>query len=309
MDGSGAGRSSDAATPVRIRRVEAVVNAASGSVGPGAADALERILAEHGYAFRIANAAPKDITAAVHVAVDSAPDLIVILAGDGTASLAARLSGAEGPLLAPLPGGTMNMLPHALYGPVNWRSALELALSVGVSRPVSGGEVDGRRFYVAAILGTPALWGEAREAVRAKRVRLAWLRARRAMIRTFSGKLHYSLSGGPEEKTEALSLLCPMVSRGLTEDIALEVAAVDPNDALELLRLGFNAVTGDWRSDPSVRTTQCCEGVAWARGRIPAVLDGEPCRLSPRARFSFAPVAFRALAPAALVTETDLPTP
>jgi diacylglycerol kinase family enzyme len=181
MDGSGAGRASDAPTPVRIRRVEAVVNAASGSVGPGAADALERILAEHGYAFRIANAEPKDIAAAVHVAVDSAPDLIVVLAGDGTASLAARLAGATGPLLAPLPGGTMNMLPHALYGPVNWRNALDLALSVGESRPVSGGEVDGRRFYVAAILGTPALWGEAREAMRAKRVRLAWLRARRAI--------------------------------------------------------------------------------------------------------------------------------
>ena len=33
-------------------------------------------------------------------------------------------------------------------------------------RPVAGGEVDGRPFYVAAILGSPALWGPAREAIR-----------------------------------------------------------------------------------------------------------------------------------------------
>ena len=285
---------------VEVRRVEAVVNAASGSVGPGAAEVLEKIIASYGLGVRIANAAPKEISAAVRAAVAAKPELIVILAGDGTAALAARLAGPDGPLIAPLPGGTMNMLPHALYGVVSWREAIHAALSHGVVRPVSGGEIGGQAFYVAAILGAPALWADAREAVRAHRLDLAWRRARRALARAFSRKLHYTLGDGTVEKTEALTLMCPLVSRGLTHDGALEAAALDPRDAAEVLRLGFNAVAGRWRADPSVRTTLTRQGVAWSRRRIPAVIDGEPCRLEPRVQFRFLPVAFRALAPAAL---------
>ena len=282
-----------------VRRVEVVVNAASGSVGAGAADAIERIIADYGLGVRVANAAPHQIAAAVRAAVDAAPDLVVILAGDGTAGLAAGMAGPKGPLIAPLPGGTMNMLPHALYGPVSWRDALETALSNGCVRSISGGEIGGKSFYVAAILGTPTLWADAREAVRARKLRLAWLKARKAFARTFSHKLHYSLGDGTIEKAEALTIMCPLVSRGLSEENALEVASLDPSDAAELFRLGFNAVTGDWRADPSVRTTLCREGVAWSKGKIPAILDGEPCRLDVRADFRFLPVAFRALAPAA----------
>jgi diacylglycerol kinase family enzyme len=284
---------------VNVRRVEVVVNAASGSVGLGAADAIEKIIAGYGLGVRVANAAPHQIAAAVRAAVDAAPDLVVVLAGDGTAGLAAGLAGPDGPLIAPLPGGTMNMLPHALYGPVNWRDALNAALSNGCVRSISGGEIGGRRFYVAAILGTPTLWADAREAVRHRQLRLAWLKGRKAFARSFSHKLHYSLGDGTMEEAEALTIMCPLVSRGLSEEDALEVASVDPKDVAELLRLGFNTVTGDWRDDPSVRTTLCHEGVAWSKGKIPAVIDGEPCRLDLRADFRFLPVAFRALAPSA----------
>jgi diacylglycerol kinase family enzyme len=301
MDGSGAEPSiAPLGVGARVRRIEAVVNLASGGVGADAAEALERMIAECGYGVRVAHAEAKDVASAVRAAVDAAPDVVVILAGDGTASLAARLAGPQGPLIAPLPGGTMNMLPHALYGAVSWRAALARALTDGVARPVSGGEVAGRAFYVAAILGAPALWAEAREAMRARRLRLAWLRGRRALMRAFSGSLHYTPGDGVVEKTEALSLVCPMCSRGPIEDGALEAAALSPRDAFEAARLGFNAVLGDWRADPVVTTTLCRDGVAWARGRIPAVLDGEPCRLQPRADFRFIPLAFRALAPAAL---------
>jgi diacylglycerol kinase family enzyme len=41
----------------------------------------------------------------------------------------------------------------------------------------------------------------------------------------------------------------------------------------------------------------CRSGRAWARGRIPAILDGEPLRLNPGVMFHFKPDAFRALAP------------
>ena len=102
------------APSIQIRRAEAVVNIAGGSVEPGAAEKLEALVSEFGIEVRVTSAEPKAIDAAVHKAVSAAPDLVIILAGDGTARLAAQLCGLSGPLVASLPGGTMNVLPNAL---------------------------------------------------------------------------------------------------------------------------------------------------------------------------------------------------
>ena len=281
--------------------IEAVVNAASGSVGKGAGEALEAIVKEFGLSVHVAEVQPAGIVAAVKAAVAAGPDLVIVLAGDGTARLAAELCGPDGPLVAPLPGGTMNMLPKALYGPADWRAALRLALGSGEARPVSGGEVGGKGFYVAAILGAPALWADAREAVRAMEFRKALARAQRAFRRTFHGSLRFDLADDRKRKAEALTLMCPLVSKALTRADALEADALDPRGVAEAFRLGlraaFGGLLGDWRQDPAVTTELCRRGQAWARGRIPAILDGEPNRIPRRETFSFRPDAFRALAP------------
>ena len=284
----------------RIHTVRAVVNPLSGSVEAGAAEALRALLAERWADAEVVEAQPAEIEAKLREAVDAAPDLLILLAGDGTIRMAATLAGADGPLLAPLPGGTMNMLPHAIYGAVPWRTALEQALETGVERDISGGEIDGRRFFVAAILGAPALWAPAREAMRQGKLRLAYLRAYRAFTHSFSGKLRFSLDGGPRQKAEALTLMCPLVSRALEREDVLEALALDPKGAAEAFRLGARTlltdILGDWRVDASVNVATCKRGRAWARGRIPAILDGEPHRLDGDAAIRFVPKAFRALA-------------
>ena len=116
----------------RLQRIEAIVNAASGSVGAGAAAALAEVIASHGYACNLATPSPAQLGEAITAAVDAAPDLLVVLGGDGTANLAAERCGPDGPLLAALPGGTMNMLPRILYGALPWRAALEAALTDGI---------------------------------------------------------------------------------------------------------------------------------------------------------------------------------
>ena len=288
----------DEARP-RVRRVRAVLNLASGGVGRDAEAQLGRVLAEHGVDAHIAATEPSGIEAAVREAVDAAPDVLLLLAGDGTARFAAQACGPSGPLLAPLAGGTMNMLPHALYGAKPWRQALAETLEHGVSHDVSGGEVEGRSFYVAAILGSPALWASAREALRAGRLKLAVLRAERAIKRAFGGRLRFSLDGGEPRHAEALTLMCPLVSRGAESDDALEASALDPRGAAAAFRLGARTVLPgmDWRADPSVQVQMCRSGRAWAKGRIPVVLDGEPHRLPKSAQIRFLPVAFRAYAP------------
>lgn len=282
----------------RIRRVEVVANLASGGVDEDTPGEIEKICADFGVAAHVCAPQARDLTNCLRAAVDAAPDLLVILAGDGTARTAAELCGREGPLLAPLPGGTMNMLPKAIYGPRAWQDALRVALAEGVERQLSGGEVEGRCFLVAAVLGAPALWGAAREAARMGAVRLAWLRSRRALKRAFSGRLRYALDGGARAKAEALVFLCPHVSRALPDEApALEAAALDLQGAADAFRLGFQALVGDWRDAPAVETAPCQLARVWAASAIPALLDGEMVRLSTSAEVAYRPAVARVLAP------------
>jgi len=281
----------------RLTRAVAVVNVASGRVGPQAPARLSELLADAGLEAEIAAPAAADLQATLKRAVAEEPDLLIILAGDGTARAAASLCGPATPLLAPLPGGTMNILPRALYGERDWETALVEALDHGVVRSIAGGRIEDEAFFVAALLGAPALWAEAREAARDGRFALAVRRAERALRRAFTGRLRFQLESGPPERTEALALITPLISRALSADEpALEAAALDPAGALDAFRLAASYVAGDWRHDPAVTTRRCRLGQVWAAGRIPAILDGEPKRLERAARIRFQPRAFQALA-------------
>ncbi len=281
-----------------MRRIDVVANIASGSVGPGAPEIAERLLAEHGVSGVVHAPQPGELADCLKSVIDGAPDAVLVLAGDGTARAAAELAGPDGPLIAPLPGGTMNMLPHALYGQRTWEEAMRACLESGEAKPISGGEVDGRLFFVAAILGSPALWATAREAARHGRMDLALARAHRAFRRAFSGRLRFCLDNRPKGKAEALTLMCPLVSTALdSEARALEAAALDPSSAMDVFRLGLAAARGQWREDPSVSMGLCRAGRVWANDRIPAILDGEPVRLDSEVEVRFRPKAFRALVP------------
>lgn len=280
-----------------VRRVEVVANTASGSVSADAAATAEKVLADLGLEGRVQAPDPRDIEAALRRAVDAAPDVLAVVAGDGTARAAAELCGPDGPVLAPLPGGTMNMLPQALYGDLAWPEALAAALSRGEPRMIGGGSVDGRMFLVAAIIGAPALWAPAREAMREGRPRLAVLRAQRALKRAFTGRLRYCVDGGGRRKTEALALMCPTISRAMNgEEAQFEVAALDPAGAAEAFRLGLQAMIGDWRDDPAVEVGRGVAVRVWAAGRIPALLDGESVRLERFADVRYRPEIVRLLA-------------
>lgn len=278
-------------------RVVAVVNTASGSVTPSAGYLVREIGLEFGREIEVVEAPPASILATLRTVISSKPDLLILLAGDGTAAIAAELCGMNGPLLAPLAGGTMNMLPHALYGRRPWPDALRRTFANGEPRVVSCGVAAGRPFYVAAILGAPALWAHAREAVRKRRFRLAFLRARHALTHAFSGSLRFTLNGGARRKARALTLMCPLVSRALDGEQALEAAALDPGGAADAFRLGLSTLLGRWREDASVSVELCTTGQAWARGRIPTILDGEPHRLESPIAIQFQAQGFRAFAP------------
>lgn len=282
---------------VPLRRVEIVVNPLSGGVGVEAAPEVERIMRRFACESRVVEVHPPRVEKALEEALAEKPDLLIVLAGDGTARAAAAMAGPSGPLIAPLPGGTMNMLPKALYGTGDWREALHLTLRQGAPRAVQGGSVDGRPFYVAAILGSPALWAPAREAVRERKPRLAFLYAKRALRRAFSTRVRFKLDDGEFQRGEALALLSPLVSKAMDRPDGLEAALLDPASAAQAIRLAATAVIGDWRDDKAVETRVVRTARVWSRRPIPAILDGEPVQLDKEVAVEFLPEAFRALAP------------
>jgi diacylglycerol kinase family enzyme len=295
-------RNSGASAPrtgVRLDRVEVIVNPRSGSVNEGSPDELKAELEARGITARIQVFDGHRFEAMLDDAFAAQPDLLIVLAGDGTVRAVASRAGPDGPLVAPLPGGTMNMLPKAVYGVTDWRKALALALDEGEARDIAGGVVDGEPFYCAAILGPAALWAPAREALREWKIVRSLAQARWALKKAFSGRVRYRLDRGELKRAEALVLISPLISTAMNKSNGLEAAVMTTRDAREAFRLAANAVFSDWRDDPGVKTQVVMRAHAWSRARIPALLDGETVRLSTDAEIRFLPVAFRALAPLA----------
>ncbi|MFY0400105.1 diacylglycerol/lipid kinase family protein [Brevundimonas naejangsanensis] len=290
----------------RLERIIILVNPLSGGVGGQAAEEAAAILAEYPLEAEVVVLEGARIPDQIGEALEARPDVLFILAGDGTARSVAARAGEDGPLIAPLPGGTMNMLPKALYGTGDWKKALRLALEEGAPLPVAGGEVEGEAFYCAAILGSPALWAPAREAIREGKLKMAWTYGRRALKKAFSGRVRYALDGGGREKAEALVLISPLISKAMQKNDGLEAAAMNTGDAAQAFRLAAHALFDDWRHDPNVTTRSARRIVVEARSRVPAVIDGEPMLLGREAAVRFLPRAFMALAPKPAAGEASL---
>ena len=78
-----------------VRRIEVVANVASGGVGRTAPGEIEQILSAYGLAAHVCAPEAHDLTNSLRAAVAAAPDLLIVLAGDGTARAAAELCGSE----------------------------------------------------------------------------------------------------------------------------------------------------------------------------------------------------------------------
>ena len=280
------------------QRLIAVLNTGSGGCDASAAGRMAEIFAAAGLSHaEIVSVPPEQIEAALKQAASLA-EIVVVLGGDGTIRSAAADCSDAGRLLIPLPGGTMNMLPHALYGSRSWPDALADTLAAPCIRNISGGRAEGEPFFCAAVLGAPSLWADAREAVRRLHLVEAVKRAVTALRRHSDEPLEYRLGDGPAGKAEAVAVICPLVSRAMGQDEpSLEAAAIEPVVASALFRLAMHAVFDDWRNDPGISLAKVTKVEVKGHGRVPLILDGETVRMGRTVRIDFVPLAFRALAP------------
>jgi diacylglycerol kinase family enzyme len=226
-------------------------------------------------------------------------DVLIVLGGDGTIRTAAEACAQEGLYLIPLPGGTMNMLPRALYGDVSWEDALKNTLGVPSAKVLSGGRAADKHFFIAAILGAPSLWAEPRESIREGDIAGAIEKGRVALQKTFESKVQYLISGDIKGEAEAVALICPLISEELSDsEQALEVAIVDVENATEVVALVTAAAFGKWRHDRNILLTKTKRVSVQSSKDIPAIFDGEKVNLGRSAEIDFVSKAVNVLVPA-----------
>ena len=226
-------------------------------------------------------------------------ELLIVLGGDGTIRTAAEACAEKGSYLIPLPGGTMNMLPRALYGNVSWEEALKKTLTAPSTKLLSGGRVANKRFFIAAIVGAPALWTQPRESMREGNIADAVKKGSIAFRRMFETKVQYLISGGAKGETEAVALICPLVSEEMSDsEQALEAAIIDVESAAEVIGLVTTAAFGKWRDDRNILLTKTKRVNVQSTKEIPATLDGEKVNLGRSAEIDFVSKALTVLVPA-----------
>lgn len=281
-------------------KIGALLNTSSGSCDPACEQKMiDQIEAAGCRVHRMWCGGGDTVGEALAEAPSAGLDVLIVLGGDGTIRAAAETCDERGPYLIPLPGGTMNMLPKALYGDMDWPQALAATLTAPEVQPVNGGRIDELRFYCAAIFGDPSRWAEAREAVRDGDLGKAAEQGLEALNKAFGRGLHYEY-GDASGEAEAVSVVCPLASRVLEDDdTALEAVVIDPQGPLDALKLAARALVSEWREDPNVETARVRKVVIRSDGAIPAILDGETVELPSEVTVQFVRTAFRALVPAA----------
>lgn len=268
----------------RIKKVLVLLNAKAGSVGPKAGAQLVEALNAGGIQqFTIVDATKMSSR---HFQRASQYDAIVVLGGDGTARYAADLAPRNGPPLILLPGGTLNILPKALYGELPWPQAIAAVLERGVERRLPVGYANGETFYVAGLFGPTTLLALARESVREGNPLKAFQRLRHALNRSFTRSIRARAGKEKMRKAEGIGVLLPSFSGGIESD-HLEWVRLDAKHFLDLARVSLRAITADWRNDSTVEISATKTGDIYAAGIIPATLDGEPRTFLSSVRITF----------------------
>lgn len=226
-------------------------------------------------------------------------EVLVVLGGDGTIRTAAEGCTEKGPYLIPLPGGTLNVLARALYGDVSWEDALKNTLAAPSTRVLSGGRVADKQFFIAAIVGAPSLWAEARESIREGEIVDAIKKGGVAFQHMFETKVQYLISEKIKGEAEAVVLICPLISEEMSDsEQALEAAVIDVESAAEVIGLATAAAFGKWRNDRNIRLTKTKRVAVQSSIDIPAMLDGERVNLGTTAEIAFLSRAVNVIVPA-----------
>jgi diacylglycerol kinase family enzyme len=281
-------------------KVGAVINTSSGGCDAESEEKMLRILKNAGIVEpKIWCGDANKMEQSFEEAIAKELAMLIVLGGDGTIRKAAETCGKTGCYLIPLPGGTMNMLPRALYHDSPWEKLLENILAAPSIKSLSAGRIGDTQFFVAAVFGAPSLWVEPRESIREGDFLAAIEKGRVAFKKMFETNVQYFISAQMKGNAEAVAVICPLISQEMSaSEQALEAAVIDVEGASEVIRLVTAAAFGKWRKDKNVLLTKTSRLTVHSSNDIPAILDGERLDLGKTAETNFVAKAVNVLVPA-----------
>jgi len=280
--------------PCPLNKIAFVVNQAAGTASSTDVATLEErvraTLSETEINF--ASVAPQDLEKAFDDAFAQEPDVVVVFGGDGTAREAAKRALATQIPIAPLPGGTMNVLPRLVFGHADLEQAIQDLPTCKITG-LDTGVVGGQPFFLSAAFGFAGPLARLRESMRPPRrireVGSAALTAMRALGPSLRGGVKWRRAGAKWHHAQTLVVALGSMERVLTPEEQevhtgerLQAAALRLTSIWDVAKLGGDAVRlRDWRELNQLTLVSARRVEVELRSKRPlAVLDGEPVRLS-----------------------------
>ncbi|RIJ26308.1 hypothetical protein D1224_00055 [Henriciella barbarensis] len=280
-----------------MSRISALVNPHSGSVPEDGAEVLRVALEESGHTADIVEIEIDNLVDQIKNAIADAPDILIVWSGDGTIACAFENAGPDGPLILPLPGGTMNLFHKQIHGGAcDWQDCLNRALTDGKVIDVPAGKAGERTFYVAAMAGNLTDLTGPREAIRKGHVFKALETLSGSDVLDLRTNMTFQIEKSDGKPVSGFATAASIFV-GTQQDDTLEFAYIDPDNPLELAAAGFGALFDDWRNASGVNCEDIRSGkLEHDRGLdLRITLDGEPVRLKSGTKITRIAKAGRAL--------------
>lgn len=293
-----------------LERVSLVVNEAAGTASATDIPAMVARVAGvmPGTVVDVLSVSPQELEGALDHAFANKPDVVIVFGGDGTARGAAKRALETQIPLAPLPGGTMNVLAKLVFGHADLAKAIE-SLPTCTITGLDVGVVGGEPFFLSAAFGFAGPLARLRETIRPPRrygeVFSAGLRCVRALGPSLRGGVKWRRAGAKWHRAHTLVVALGSLDRVLSpeeEDIhtgaRLQAAALRLKSVWDIAKVSTDAVRlRDWRDLNQLMLVAAQKIELDLRSRRPlAVLDGEPMRLSHALEITVNPGALPVLA-------------
>ncbi len=287
-----------------------ILNPGSGSHDEEFVKNARAALEKSGRAFVCLETDPgKGAAPAVEKAIECGVDTIVVCGGDGTVMSAVNALGkSDADLkLAIVPGGTANLLAHALEVPLDVEGAMSAALD-GDERRIDLGACGDTLFALGLALGlTERLVSGASSEEKERLGKWAYVKAMLEEVGSKPWTFKYTIDGGEEQTARGVAVVVAnagTISGNIEfapgakmDDGQLDLVILHHLNPLDLVRLGWKALFGALKHD---RALTCVAGKTMQIKSNPPLdlqIDGEIVDKRPPLEVEVRPGALRVAVP------------
>lgn len=272
----------------------AIVNPKSGSAGDDFRARVEAALQERGAPFETLETTPEsggeDVAGE---AIRRGATHLLACGGDGTimgvvngiGKAGVGKSGADGPLLSIVPGGTANLLATALGLPMDLDEAIAVAVS-GQDRVLDLGRCADNYFALGVGLGlTERLVSQASAEEKEKLGKLAYAKAMLKELGANPHQFSFKLDGGPEQISRGVAIVIAnsgdigghlkFAPNARMDDGLLDLCVLHHFNLGDLISMGLHTLQGDLEADPAVSFFQAQRIEITSDPPLDLQIDGE----------------------------------